>query len=304
MADLQMCIFYRYLASGCSIGELHYGYKIGKSTLCGIIHSVCRVIWAKLKKIVMKEPTKEKWVEISNGFMQHAKFPHCIGALDGKHIRLTQPAHSGSIYYNYKHFFSLVLMALCDANYCFIWVDIGAFGKDSDSGIFKESTLYKKLTEKTLDIPKPTSLTETEENKLPYVIVADEAFGMMENLMRPYGGKLLSYEKKVFNYRLTLARRYIECTFGIMCNKWRILHRALDVKIEFAQDIAKAICVLHNYVRTNDGYTYEDTLHTAPLPNLNRSHTGRVVRDADKIRAKFTHYFTHEGKVNWQDQMI
>lgn len=50
-----------------------------------------------------------------------------------------------------------------------------------------------------------------------YVIVADEAFGMTENLMRPYGGKMLSYEKKIFNYRLTLARRYVECTFGIMC---------------------------------------------------------------------------------------
>jgi len=154
-----------------------------------------------------------------------------------EHIRMIQPQNSGSLYYNYKHFFSLVLLALCDANYCFTWVDIGAYGKSSDSGIFKESILYSKLTEKTLNIPDPSPINNSDETILPYVIVADEAFGMLENLMRTYGGKLLSYEKKFFNYRLTLARRYIECTFGIISNKWRILHRPLDVDINFAEYI-------------------------------------------------------------------
>lgn len=88
---------------------------MGKSTAAAaIIHQVCKVIWRKLKNIVMSQPTKEKWLEISNGFEQNAKFPNCIGALYGKHIRLIHPQNSGSLYYNYKHFFSLVLMALCD----------------------------------------------------------------------------------------------------------------------------------------------------------------------------------------------
>ncbi|XP_015376186.1 PREDICTED: uncharacterized protein LOC107170550 [Diuraphis noxia] len=124
-------------------------------------------------------------------------------------------------------------MALCDSNYCFIWIDIRGF-----------------------DIPDPRFITNNEDIRVPYVIVADEAFGMSENLMRPYAGKMLSYEKKIFNYRLTLARRYVEYTFGIMCNKWRILHQALDIKIDFAENIVKAICVLHNYVRIRDGFKY------------------------------------------------
>jgi len=198
---------------------LHYEYKIGKSTAFGIIRRVCEVIWRKLKNMVMPEPTKDKWIEISKGFEINAKCPNCIGALDRKHIRMIQPQNSGSLYYNYKHFFSLVLLTLCDANYCFTWVDIGTYGKNSDSGIFKEFTLYSKLTEKTLNIPDPSPINNSDETILPYVIVADEAFSMLENLMRPYGGKLLSYEKKIFNYRLTLARRYIECTFGIISNK-------------------------------------------------------------------------------------
>lgn len=86
--------------------------------------------------------------------------------------------------------------------------------------------------------------------------MANEAFGMMDNLMRPYGE---GYAKKIFNNRLTLARQYVECTFGIMCNKWRILHRPLDININFAEKIVKSICTLHNYVRMRDGYNYEDT---------------------------------------------
>lgn len=146
----------------------------------------------------MSPPTKELWTQISIQFENKAYFPNCIGALDGKHIRLIQPPESGSMYYNYKHFFSLVLMALCDANYCFIWIDVGAYGKDSDSGVFKETSLFKKLSENSLNIPEPRSITNNESDayKLPYVIVADEAFGMTKNLMRPYGGKMLSLEKK------------------------------------------------------------------------------------------------------------
>jgi len=195
-------------------------------------------------------------------------------------------------------------MALCDANNCFIWVDIGAYGKNSDSWIFKESTLYTKLTEKTLNIPDPRPINNKDETTLPYVIVADEAFGILENLMKPYGGNLLSYEKQIFNYRLTLARRYIECTFGIMCNKWCILHRPLDVNIDFAEYIVKAICVLHNYIRIRDSYIYEDTFFTAPLSNLVGSTTGRAIRVEDNVRAKFMDYFTNEGSVEWQNPMI
>lgn len=64
---------------------------MGKSTAAAIIHQVCKVIWRKLKNIVMSQPTKEKWLEISKRFEQNVKFPNCIGALDGKYICLIYP---------------------------------------------------------------------------------------------------------------------------------------------------------------------------------------------------------------------
>lgn len=118
---------------------------------------------------------------------------------------------------------------------------------------------------------------------------------LLENLM---SGRSLFYPKKVFNYRLTLARRYIECTFGIMCNKWRILHRPLDVNIDFAEKIIKSICVLHNYVRMLDGYMFEYSFYDATLESLSQSYTGCAVRMVDNVRIHYTNYFINEGKVD------
>lgn len=121
--------FFRYLATGCTLTELHYSFRIGISTLSSIIQDMCKVIWTNLRRIYMPEPTQEHWLKIAETFLSVTNFPNCIGAIDGKHIRIVKPAHSGSLYYNYKHFFSTVLLAICDANYCFIAVDIGDYGK-------------------------------------------------------------------------------------------------------------------------------------------------------------------------------
>ena len=78
---------------------------------------------------------------MTKGFEKYANFPNCISGLDGKHIRLVQPDGRGSLYHNYKSFFSTVLLAVCDANYLFIYVDMGAYGKSRDADIFINSLL-------------------------------------------------------------------------------------------------------------------------------------------------------------------
>lgn len=63
-------------------------------------------------------------------------FPNWILAIDGKHIQILSSSNTGSLFHNYKEYFSLVLLALVDANYKFVSVDIGSFCKEGDSGIF------------------------------------------------------------------------------------------------------------------------------------------------------------------------
>eukprot|EP00102_Acyrthosiphon_pisum_P012016 XP_008180995.1 PREDICTED: uncharacterized protein LOC103308764 [Acyrthosiphon pisum] len=251
----------------------------------------------------MPEPTKDVWVQTAEGFYNNTNLPNCLGAVDGKHIRIINPAKSGSDYFNYKHFFSIILMALVDSNYCFLSIDVGAYGREGDPNVFKKSPLGKKLYDRQLDIPLPKKLPNDDDGvEQPFVIVGDEAFALHENLLRPYPRKNLDLKKKIFNMRLTRARRYVECTFGILANKWRVFHTPILVEPEFATLIVKAACVIHNFVRRRDGVKYEDTLH-CPFESISSETNlarGSTISARD-VRDYFAAYFdSPKGKLDWQ----
>lgn len=189
-------------------------YRVGESTAHNIVKETCSIITNVLMPIYMKPPTEEKWKEICADFLALWNLPNCVGAIDGKHITIQAPPNSGSAYFNYKKTFSIVLMAVCDARYRFMLFDVGAYG--SDGGILSRSTFGKALYEGTLNLPKGTARLPGSDKETPCYFVGDEAFQMSINLMRPYPGRTLNDQKKVFNYRMSRARRTIENIFGIL----------------------------------------------------------------------------------------
>jgi len=141
------------------------------------------------------------------------------------------------------------------------------------------------------------------------VLIGDEGFALHENLLRPYGGTHLDKKKRIFNYRLTRARRYVECAFGILANKWRLFHRPLDINIKTAIWIIKAVTVLHNFVREKDSFNLDNILHTEinthDFHNIPNTQTTRGGISANSIRTTFTDYFVSEARsVPWQDEVI
>lgn len=146
-----------------------------------------------------------------------------VGALDGKHVSIRKPKESGSLWYNYKGFFSMVLLAICDARYCFSYIDVGEYGSNNDSDILKNSKMGQKFEYNMLDIPEAKFLPESEL-EVPHFLVGDEIFPLKNWLMRLHSGKaLINEERKFFNYRLSRARRTIENTFGILVARFSIL---------------------------------------------------------------------------------
>lgn len=148
--------------------------------------------------------------------------PNCFGAIDGKHILLRCPPNSESLYFNYKKQFSLVLMAISDHLYRFTLVDIGTYGGNSDGGIFESSHIGKNLNNKRLNLPTSFAYLPGSSISMPGFFIADAAFPLCIQIMKPYSGKNLPEKQKIYNYRLSRARRTVESAFGIFANRWRV----------------------------------------------------------------------------------
>jgi len=133
----------------------------------------------------------------------------------------------------------LSLLSTCD-----IW-------KQSDGGTFTTSQFGFRLTDGRLDLPDDKAPPECP-NLLPYVFVADEAFPLMRNIMRPYPGKKIGARERVYNYRLSRARRVVENAFGILAARFRVFHRTLDQRPDTVDRIVKATCVLHNMLQKDN----------------------------------------------------
>ena len=131
--------------------------------------------------------------------------PHVVGAIDGKHIRIQCPKQSGTIFHNYKGFFSFVLLAIFDARYCFLLFDVGQYGSNNDAGVLANSSIGKKIVEGEMSIPPPRHLEGCLLNPLPCYLVGDEIFSLKTWLMRSYPGQP-SEEERILHYRLSCAR--------------------------------------------------------------------------------------------------
>lgn len=120
--------------------------------------------------------------------------------MDGKHIHMFPPRNSGTDYYNYKAGFSIVLLAIVDADYKFIAIDAGANGRCCDSGIWATSNLRRMILNDHVNLPAVESLPDSNI-KTPFVILGDSGFPLEEFLMRPYPEKNLTPKERIFNYR-------------------------------------------------------------------------------------------------------
>ena len=240
----------RFLASGESYLSLQYAYRVSKSTICGIVKSTCIAInQVFLKKCIPAPKTADAWRKIADDFYERWQYPNTVGALDGKHIRIRKPRKGGSWYINYKGFHSIILLALVDANYKFVWIDVGTEGRAGDAGVYNKSGFKRALDAKAMDIPPPCRLPGDPTGLLvPYHIIADDAFAMNTTLLKPYrySRERLTYEEEVFNYRLSRARRVVENAFGILAHRFRCLLTTLQQEPDVVKEVVKACCTLHN----------------------------------------------------------
>lgn len=292
-----------------------FSVRVSASIIGKIIPEVCVAIWEKLSSIYMRMPAdSEDWKVIAKNFESIWNFPHCIGAIDGKHVVIKAPSNSGSLYFNYNGRFSVVLMALVDAAYKFIAIDVGSYGRNSDGGIFSNSSLGKATATKQLHIPDHEPLSsDSSLGPMPYVIVGDEALPLMENLTRPYpsGKKVIAQDQRIFHYRLSRVHRIVENACWLLSSCWRVFHAVLALKPENVTKVVLACCVLHNFLQSTSTPAVIASLTTETVQDVNAQGLQlitrmeiRATRYSAQVRENFTTYFCNEGVVPWQETVV
>jgi hypothetical protein len=123
-------------------------------------------------------------------------------------------------------------------------VHAGTNGRMSDGGVLQETKFYEKLMDGSLQFPSPETI-DGSLYSLPFTFVGDEAFPLLEN----YPQKGLSTEERIFNYRLSRARRVVENAFGIMASRFSVFHTDMALAVHNVDAVILARCVLHNYLR-------------------------------------------------------
>ena len=319
----RLCVTLRYLTTGDSQATIAMNFRMSPTTVGRIIFSTCEALW-KVLSPYMKCPNNDaEWKRIALEFEMKWNFPHCIGALDGKHVVIQAPANSGSKFFNYKKTHSIVLMAVCNANYQFTAVDIGDSGRNSDGGVFSYSAMGDSIKKNSLGIPRPEAFP-CSQKCYPYVIVADEAFQLQQNIMKPYPRESLGISERVFNYRLSRAR-VIENVFGIVAARFRVFRRPIHARVEMVIRITKAIVTLHNYLMAGRSFSHStkycpagfvdnDTENGTQLGEwrdltqadqglraITNAGSNNYSRDAKLVREDFKNYFmSPKGQVPWQ----
>lgn len=263
----------------------------------------------------------EEMKMIAKQFQNKWQFPNCLGSVDGKHVKIVPPPGAGSHFFNYKGFHSIVLMAIVDADYQFIYVDVGINGRVSDGGVLKKTEFYKRLNEGALNIPPPEKTTQ-DSDPLPFVYIGDEAFALRPDFLKPYPQRKLSdHDKRIYNYRVCRARRIVENAFGILAARFQIFHSAINFQsVEDISFVVLACCTLHNYLcKSRRDYITPDDSDTenhitgtiqeglSPggfLEPIHVTRTGNSSNNAKKAREDFVKYFNTSGVVPWQERMI
>lgn len=318
---LKLAITLRYLATGNSFHSLAFAFRVAHNTISLFVPEVCDAIVQMYQPEVIRPPTNpQEWQAIADSFSYRWNFHHTCGALDGKHVRIKKPRKSGSLYYNYKGFFSIVLLALVDADYKFIWANVGSYGSESDCGIFNQTDLRRRLEDGTLGLPAPAPFPHDDED-IPYFLIGDDAFPLRPWMIKPYAHRFLDHDERIFNYRCSRARRVVENAFGILANRFRVLLSTIETQPANATRTTKASVCLHNLMRLRyPGLQNADLDREDDNGNIipgawrvqavweeveQEGRAPRETRDGKMQRAYMKHYYCSEvGSVPWQEDAI
>jgi hypothetical protein len=242
-----------------------------------ISSTILRATLEALKQYLVKDPntrtiklptTADDLSGLLAAFHQRFRIPCIVGAVDGSLIPMRKPSaiQAGgdtAAYWCYKGHVASLLLAVCDANGSFWYINAGSPGSAGDAGLWSRCRLNSLIEEGLFKKISITLQTEEGEFTVHPCLVGDSAFPLNASLLKAYGdprrGEQQEFEDSgmaEFNRRVLGARKKIEQAFGMLKGRFVYAARNLFWKCPaFNRDAVMVCCGLHNlFLERNVAY--------------------------------------------------
>ncbi|CAB1103748.1 unnamed protein product [Ectocarpus sp. CCAP 1310/34] len=282
----RVAVFMWRLGGDSTVRQTALQFGLSDGTVSQVTLEVARRVDKYLRDECVWWPSPEEQRDMSAAWELEKHLRGVIGAIDGSHIKILAPPDSlQTSYYNYKHFYSISLLAIVDNEGMFRWFCSGAPGACADSGVLTDTAFYEMVQE---DQAQPVSSRQLFANGA--CILGDSAFAESPWMRTPIG-KPDNRAERFFNYKHSSMRFRVEHAFGRLKKKFRALLNGLDCHLDHCPTIVNACVILHNFIFMCEGESPADHgVDNAPT----RNGTGRALSQGagpfDSERAREVDY--------------
>ena len=267
------------LAHGNSYSTIGPVFNVGKSTVIEAVQDVVNGLFEIRNEHIKFPETLAQVTTSIETFSELTDLPNVVGAIDGSHVRIKAPVDSAPDYFSRYQQHDFIIQAVVNGKKLFLDFACGYPGSMHDGRVLRRSRIFRKAEQREI-LTIPTVNVSGREIG-PY-LVGNSAYPLSPWLMKPFPDGTRDPDEIRFNKELSSARVKVECAFGVLKNRWRILIKRFDSSVDFAIRCAVACAVLHNIcLRNGDDWDEgEDDGGDQSPPNV----AADVLHDGDDIR--------------------
>ena len=266
------------LGHGNSYVTIGPSFNVGKATAIEAVQDVVEALYEIRNEYIKFPETEAESVAATETFAELSELPNIVGAIDGSHVKIKAPKDSAVDYFSRYQQHDFIIQAVVNGRKLFLDFSCGYPGSMHDARVLRRSAIFGRAGRREI-LSAPTVNINGHEVG-PY-LVGDSAYPLSPWLMKPYPEGTRDRDEIKFNKELSSGRVKVECAFGLLKSRWRVLQKRFDSGIDFAVKTAIACAVLHNLcIRWGDDWEEDDNDDGNPCP----PNAGPSVRDGDNMR--------------------
>ncbi|XP_035022999.1 protein ANTAGONIST OF LIKE HETEROCHROMATIN PROTEIN 1 [Hippoglossus stenolepis] len=292
------------LASNIEYRTISTLFGVGKSTVCRCVRDMCHAIVGLLSSIYLRPPNEQELEDSAQLFLNNVGFPHCVAAIATLHTAIITPSNNASDYANPAGWFSVLSQVAVSGRGQF-WDVCASFPGGTDPAeILQSSSLWTTAAEGGLS---PAPLPVFMGRPLRYVLLGEACYPLQSWLMKPYPEQrgrgaihaALTEPQRLFNRRLSRARRVSDEALLRLRARWQCLSKRNDCGLDVVPTMILACCILHNICESHgDAFTAEWLAEVAQSESPQPSHkqlpsTSVEQSQGEEVRHLFSDYFQH-----------